>query len=132
MKILVPVKRVVDYNVKIRVKSDGSGIETDNIKYVINPFDEIALEEALRIKEKRGGWAENTITFLQSLALFIVGVGDVDLQGNKSRAQFSTYTSVTKGGFFHLQAFYAPVSVVIDHYIFTRLRSGSELLVELS
>ncbi len=54
MKTLVTVKRVPDPETTIRVKSDGSGIETDNIKYVINPFDEIALEEALRIKEKLG------------------------------------------------------------------------------
>ena len=54
MKVLVTVKRVPDPETTIRVKADGSGIETDNIKYVINPFDEIALEEALRIKEKLG------------------------------------------------------------------------------
>ncbi len=54
MKVLVTVKRVPDPETTIRVKSDGSGIETDNIKYVINPFDEIALEEALCIKEKLG------------------------------------------------------------------------------
>ena len=51
MKILVPVKRVVDFNVKIRVKSDGSGVELANIKMSMNPFDEIAVEEALRLKE---------------------------------------------------------------------------------
>jgi len=51
-KILVGLKRVVDYNVRVRVKSDGSGVETDGVKMSINPFDEIALEEALRIKEK--------------------------------------------------------------------------------
>jgi len=51
MKILVPVKRVVDYNVKIRIKSDGSGVELANVKMSMNPFDEIAVEEALRIKE---------------------------------------------------------------------------------
>ncbi len=51
MKILVPIKRVVDYNVRVRVKSDGSGVETEGVKMSINPFDEIALEEALRIKE---------------------------------------------------------------------------------
>ena len=51
MKILVPVKRVVDYNVKIRVKTDNSGVETANVKMSMNPFDEIAVEEALRIKE---------------------------------------------------------------------------------
>ena len=52
MKILVPVKRVVDYNVKVRVKSDKSGVELDNVKMSMNPFDEIAVEEALRLKEK--------------------------------------------------------------------------------
>ncbi len=51
MKILVPVKRVVDFNVKIRVKSDGTGVELANIKMSMNPFDEIAIEEALRLKE---------------------------------------------------------------------------------
>ena len=51
MKILVPVKRVVDYNVKVRVKADGSGVELANVKMSMNPFDEIAVEEALRIKE---------------------------------------------------------------------------------
>jgi len=52
MKILVPVKRVVDYNVKIRVKPDGSGVDLANVKMSMNPFDEIAVEEALRLKEK--------------------------------------------------------------------------------
>jgi len=52
MKILVTVKRVVDYNVKIRVKDDGSGVELANVKMSMNPFDEIAVEEALRLKEK--------------------------------------------------------------------------------
>ncbi|MGO4452275.1 electron transfer flavoprotein subunit beta/FixA family protein [Phyllobacterium sp. TAF24] len=51
MKVLVPVKRVVDYNVKIRVKGDGSGVELANVKMSMNPFDEIAVEEALRLKE---------------------------------------------------------------------------------
>ena len=51
MKILVPVKRVVDYNVKIRAKADGSGVETANVKMSMNPFDEIAVEEAVRLKE---------------------------------------------------------------------------------
>ncbi len=51
MKILVPIKRVVDYNVKIRVKSDGSGVDLANVKMSINPFDEIAIEEAVRLKE---------------------------------------------------------------------------------
>ena len=52
MKILVPVKRVVDYNVKVRAKSDGSGVDIANVKMSMNPFDEIAVEEAVRLKEK--------------------------------------------------------------------------------
>ena len=59
MKILVPVKRVVDYNVKIRVKADGSGVELANVKMSMNPFDEIAVEEALRLKE--AGKAEEVV-----------------------------------------------------------------------
>ena len=53
MKVLVPVKRVIDYNVKIRLKSDGSGVDTANVKMSMNPFDEIALEEAIRLKEAK-------------------------------------------------------------------------------
>jgi electron transfer flavoprotein beta subunit len=52
MKVLVPVKRVVDFNVKVRVKSDGSGVDIANVKMSMNPFDEIAVEEAVRLKEK--------------------------------------------------------------------------------
>ncbi len=52
MKILVAVKRVIDYNVRVRVKSDGSGVETSGVKMSMNPFDEIAVEEAIRLKEK--------------------------------------------------------------------------------
>jgi electron transfer flavoprotein beta subunit len=59
MKILVPVKRVVDYNVKVRVKADGSGVETAGVKMSMNPFDEIGVEEAVRLKEK--GVATETI-----------------------------------------------------------------------
>jgi electron transfer flavoprotein beta subunit len=59
MKILVGIKRVVDYNVRIRVKPDGSGVDTDGVKMSINPFDEIALEEALRIRE--AGLADEVI-----------------------------------------------------------------------
>jgi electron transfer flavoprotein beta subunit len=59
MKILVPIKRVVDYNVKIRVKPDGSGVELNNVKMSMNPFDEIAVEEALRLKE--AGKAEEVV-----------------------------------------------------------------------
>jgi electron transfer flavoprotein beta subunit len=68
-KILVGLKRVVDYNVRVRVKSDGSGVETDGVKMSINPFDEIALEEALRIKE-RGDAAE----------VIVVSIGSSDAQ----------------------------------------------------
>ncbi|MEZ5898583.1 MAG: electron transfer flavoprotein subunit beta/FixA family protein [Hyphomicrobiaceae bacterium] len=68
MKIVVPVKRVVDYNVKIRVKPDGSGIDLANVKMSMNPFDEIAVEEAVRIKEK--GSAE----------IVIVSIGPVKAQ----------------------------------------------------
>src|SRR6516162_7692322 len=52
MKILVPVKRVIDYNVKPRVKPDGTGVDLSNVKMSMNPFDEIAVEEAIRLKEK--------------------------------------------------------------------------------
>jgi len=68
-KILVGLKRVVDYNVRVRVKSDGSGVETDGVKMSINPFDEIALEEALRIKES-GGASE----------VVVVSIGTADAQ----------------------------------------------------
>jgi electron transfer flavoprotein beta subunit len=68
-RILVSIKRVVDYNVRIRVKPDGSGVITDGVKMSINPFDEIALEEALRIKEK--GLAEEVVA---------VSIGPADCQ----------------------------------------------------
>jgi electron transfer flavoprotein beta subunit len=74
MKILVGIKRVVDYNVRIRVKSDASGVETDGVKMSINPFDEIALEEALRIRE--AGLAEEVIV--------------VSLGGNECQQQLRT------------------------------------------
>jgi electron transfer flavoprotein beta subunit len=68
-KVLVGLKRVVDYNVRVRVKGDGSGVETDGVKMSINPFDEIALEEALRIKE--GGAANEVV---------VVSIGTSDAQ----------------------------------------------------
>src|SRR5437764_3123403 len=52
MKVITPIKRVVDFNVKVRVKPDGSGVDTANVKMSMNPFDEIAVEEAVRLKEK--------------------------------------------------------------------------------
>src|SRR5216110_1111862 len=61
MKVLVPVKRVVDFNVKVRVKADGSGVELANVKMSMNPFDEIAVEEAIRLREK--GLATEIIVF---------------------------------------------------------------------
>ena len=60
MKILVPVKRVIDYNVKPRVKSDGSGVDLANVKMSMNPFDEISVEEAIRLKE--AGKAEEIVS----------------------------------------------------------------------
>jgi len=68
-KILVGLKRAVDYNVRVRVKKDGSGVETDGVKMSINPFDEIALEEALRIKE-RGDASE----------VIVISIGPTDAQ----------------------------------------------------
>ena len=68
-KILVGLKRVVDYNVRVQVKSDGSGVETDGVKMSINPFDEIALEEALRIRER--GEASEVV---------VVSIGTTDSQ----------------------------------------------------
>ena len=59
MKVLVPVKRVIDYNVKVRVKADGSGVDLANVKMSMNPFDEIAVEEAIRLKE--GGKADEVV-----------------------------------------------------------------------
>ena len=66
MKVLVPVKRVVDYNVKVRVKSDGSGVDIANVKMSMNPFDEIAVEEAVRLREK--GVAKEVIAVSCGLA----------------------------------------------------------------
>ena len=59
MKVLTPVKRVVDYNVKVRVKADGSGVDLANVKMSLNPFDEIAVEQAIRLKE--AGQAEEVV-----------------------------------------------------------------------
>ena len=75
MKALVPVKRVVDYNVKVRVKSDGSGVDLANVKMSMNPFDEIAVEEAVRLKEK-------------GLVTEVIAVED--LQGGPDATAFTT------------------------------------------
>ena len=78
MKVLVPIKRVIDYNVKVRVKADNSGVELANVKMAMNPFDEIAVEQALRLKEAGGasevvvvsiGPAQNQETIRTSLAM---------------------------------------------------------------
>ena len=78
MKVLVPVKRVIDYNVKVRVKADNSGVELANVKMAMNPFDEIAVEQALRLKESGGaeevvvvsiGPAQNQETIRTALAM---------------------------------------------------------------
>jgi len=66
MKILVAIKRVIDFNIKVRVKSDNTGVETDNVKMSMNPFDEIAVEEALRIKE--AGQADEVIVVSMGVA----------------------------------------------------------------
>ena len=94
MKILVPVKRVVDYNVKVRVKADGTGVDLANVKMSMNPFDEIAIEEAVRLKE--AGIATEVIavscgvaacqeTLRTAMAIgadrgILVDCGDIDLQ----------------------------------------------------
>jgi len=70
-RILVGIKRVVDYNVRVRVKPDGSGVATDGVKMSINPFDEIALEEALRIKEKGG---------VEEIVVVTIGTADTQQQ----------------------------------------------------
>jgi electron transfer flavoprotein beta subunit len=70
MKVLVAVKRVVDYNVKIRVKSDGSGIDTAGVKMSMNPFDEIAVEEAVRLKEK------GTVSEIVAVSCGVVACGE--------------------------------------------------------
>ena len=62
MKVLVPVKRVIDYNVKARVKADQSGVDLANVKMCMNPFDEIAVEEAVRLKEGKEHHAAGTAT----------------------------------------------------------------------
>ena len=78
MKVLVPVKRVIDYNVKVRVKADNSGVELANVKMAMNPFDEIAVEQALRLREAGGaeevvvvsiGPAQNQETIRTALAM---------------------------------------------------------------
>ena len=88
MKILVPVKRVVDFNVKVRVKSDQSGVELANVKMSMNPFDEIAIEEALKIKE--AGKATEVIAVsagvaAQALAGFGGGIREATVSASPAR-----------------------------------------------
>ena len=85
-RILVGLKRVVDYNVRVRVRSDGSGVETDGVKMSINPFDEIALEEALRIRE-RGETDEVVVVSIggtESAELVILGKQAIDDDNNQT------------------------------------------------
>ena len=69
MKVLVPVKRVLDYNLKVRVKPDGSGVDLSNLKMSINPFDEIAIEEAVRMKEGGGGHKAGAATEVVAVSI---------------------------------------------------------------
>ena len=69
MKVLVPVKRVLDFNLKVRVKADGSGVDLSNLKMSINPFDEIAVEEAVRMKEGGGGHAAGTASEVVAVSI---------------------------------------------------------------
>ncbi|MBW3559402.1 MAG: electron transfer flavoprotein subunit beta/FixA family protein [Proteobacteria bacterium] len=75
MKVLVPVKRVIDYNVKVRVKPDGSGVDLANVKMSMNPFDEIAVEEAVRLKEGKEHHAPGTVT-----EIVVVSIGPAQAQ----------------------------------------------------
>ncbi len=69
MKVLVPVKRVLDYNLKVRVKADGTGVDLSNLKMSMNPFDEIAVEEAVRMKEGGGGHPAGTATEVVAISI---------------------------------------------------------------
>jgi electron transfer flavoprotein beta subunit len=75
MKVLVPVKRVIDYNVKVRVKPDGSGVDLANVKMSMNPFDEIAVEEAVRLKDGKEHHAAGTAT-----EIVVVSIGPAQAQ----------------------------------------------------
>ena len=83
MKIIVPVKRVIDYNVKPRVKADGTGVDLANVKMSMNPFDEIAVEEAIRLRE--AGKAEEIIALDVSEQLVITDVFLVASADNERR-----------------------------------------------
>ena len=90
MKILVPVKRVIDFNVKVRVKADGSGVDLANVKMSMNPFDEIAVEEALKLKE--AGKATEVI---------VVSVGTAACQETLRTALAMTHRLVLPSAFLH-------------------------------
>jgi len=86
MKVLVAVKRVVDFNVKVRVKADGSGVETANVKMSMNPFDEIAVEEALRLKEAGKATVTREVDGgLETIALKLPAIVTTDLRLNEPR-----------------------------------------------
>ena len=108
MKVLVTVKRVIDYNVQIRVKADGSGVETDNVKMSMNPPDENAVEEALRIKES--GKADEVI---------IVSIGE-------EKAQETIRTGLAMGAD---RGIYVKASHDIEPVSYTHLTLPTILLV---
>ena len=95
MKILVPVKRVVDANVKVRVKADGSAVELANVKMAMNPFDEIAVEEAIRLKE--AGKAEEII---------VVSIGP-------QQAQETLRTALAMGGSWGSKETFGPCATTL-------------------
>jgi len=99
MKILVPIKRVVDYNVKVRVKADKSGVELANVKMSVNPFDEIAVEEAVRLKES--GAATEIMHFVEqeNPDLVIMGKQAIDDDSNQTGQMLAALLGWPQGTF---------------------------------
>ena len=93
MKVLVPVKRVIDYNVKVRVKADGSGVDLVNVKMSMNPFDEIAVEEAIRLKEAGKADEIVAVPFRHRLGVLAANEQPAESQ-NFFHAKFLHQTSV--------------------------------------
>ena len=129
MKILVPVKRVIDYNVKARVKADGSGVDLANVKMSMNPFDEIAVEEAIRLKEK--GAAEEVVVVSigvkqagETLPQRPIGVGQHGVAG---RADMADLAKGQKPGRFAQHDLPADLEIAVDEGAQPRL--GAVLLL---